>query len=139
MTIRIFERLKIATWEKTAHEKLQDNSFWISVKNEKGEGLVAEVLTNGYVVRVPGMAKFDASMLSGVTQDIKVSYKDHTYRVGQLSVIGGYAIPTPDKDHDALVQATIAAERASKLVGELEERIATLERAYLGSNITQLN
>lgn len=138
MTIILFDRLGAATWEKLDHEKIQNNEITIRAVDERGEAIICEMLVNGYTVKIPGLAKIDISLLSGVTQDVKVRYHDAVHRVGQLSVIGGYAIPTADQDHSLAVKGAISAERAAKFVIAADERIKALEHAYLGSNITHL-
>lgn len=136
--IVLFEKLQFAVFRDNQARKIEKGTITISAVNDQNEPITAKIYMNGNVFEVNGSRKIRTDRLGQAMQDLYISYDKKRFLVGQVTIIGDYVRPVMENAHEMLVKTAMAAERATKLTASFEKRMQALERAYNGSDITNL-
>lgn len=138
MKIIIAKNLSLAIFASTENDQIVNGKLLIAVRDEEDKPITVTLHINGHIITVDGEREIKASVIGEKHCDVWIGYAGQRLRVGQIQIVGGRVIPITDTPHNALVAAITAAERATKLSRSFDKRIQALEKAYNGSEITNL-
>lgn len=138
MKIIVAKDLSLAIFASAENDQIVNGKLLIAVRDEEGKPITATIHINGHIITVNGEREIKASVIGEKHCDVWIGYKGQRLRVGQIQIVGSRVIPITDTPHNALVAAITAAERATKLSRSFDKRIQALEKAYNGSEITNL-
>ncbi len=138
MTIIVFEKLALAVFASFGEERIENDMLCLGIKDEDGKPIKVNVHINGHILEVDGTRKIKTSVLTKGVQTVEVSYARQRLSVGRIHLEQSIITLIPHNQHEILVKTATAAERATKLSLSFEKRICELEKAYNGSDITNL-
>lgn len=138
MKIIIAKALSLAIFADNGFDTIEGGKILIAVRDEENNPLAATLHINGNIITIDGEREIKACVIGEEHSDVWIGYAGQRLRVGQICVIGNRVIPFTDTAQSVLVAAITAAERATKLTKSFDKRIQALEKAYNGSEITNL-
>ena len=138
MKIIVAKDLSIAIFASSENDQIVNGKLLIAVRDVEDKPITATLHINGHIITVNGEREIKASVIGEKHCDVWIGYEGQRLRVGQIGVFGDIVIPFTDTAQSVLVAAITAAERATKLSRSFEKRIQALEKAYNGSEITNL-
>ena len=135
MRIIIFKRLGIAMFATEGVNKFDGK---VIIEDENGEKLTSKLHYNKQIKTINGEAQLPTSFFNRKSDLLEITFTGKRYQVGEVMMTDIGIITRNTNSNHALLRLCQISENALKENAEMKKRIQTLEKAYYGSDITEL-